>query len=116
MCIRDSRRPLRSTAWSKSCRNWSKRTPTAPNRSGGGPGRGTREDRGGVGVELASRDRPPCIGHQLAQEREVVQAEEADGGQLLGAGEVAEVVAVVVAAGGAGAAGGDRVAVALPAG
>ena len=45
-----------------------------------------------------------------------MEAEEADGGQLLGAGEVAEVVAVVVLAGGAGAAVDDRVAVALPAG
>ena len=40
--------------------------------------------------------------HQLVHVGEVVQAEEADGGQLLGPGEVAEVVAVVVSAGGQG--------------
>ena len=45
-----------------------------------------------------------------------MEAEQADRGQLLGAGEVAEVVAVVAAAGRAGAALDQRVAVALPAG
>ena len=45
-----------------------------------------------------------------------MEAEQADRGQLLGAREVAEVVAVVVLAGGAGAAVDERLAVALPAG
>src|SRR5260221_12277669 len=56
------------------------------------------------------------MGYQLVHVGEVVEAEQADGGQLFRSGEVAEVIAVVVAAGWTGAAIGDRVAVPLPAG
>src|SRR6187549_4062169 len=84
-------------------------------RSGRGVRAGASEDAGAVSGEAAGDDRLAGGADEVAHEGQVVEAEEADRGQLLGAGEVAEVVAVVAPAGGTGAAGGDRLAVALPA-
>ena len=68
------------------------------------PGRGAGHDGGRVRDEGPRLDRGAGVGHQLLQVGEVVDAEEADGSQLLCTGEVAEVVAIVVLAGRAWAA------------
>ena len=80
--------------------------------SSGLPGGGAGEDCGAVGLEAAGFDRGAGALGQLAHIDEVVEDDEADGGQLFGAREVGDVVAVVALAGRAGAAGDERLAVA----
>src|SRR5215212_5563407 len=63
------------------------------------PGSLASQYRGAVAVESSGLDRCPGVGGQFAHVGEVVDDDQADGGQLLGSGEVADVVAVVALAG-----------------
>src|SRR5918992_850465 len=84
-------------------------------RGGRRPARSRRprrpcQDRPRVGVELTGEDRVAQATHQSLHEGQIVQRDEALGGQLARPDQVVEVAARVLAAGGAGAPGVDRLA------